>query len=1070
MQRHLTTFSHCFPILTVLTQRRLQTISSCDENGVINQEHVEVSSSFEHKGAYLSDSLHLSIGASGSPGFTSLDLTTQNEIPKFSTSIEPYKSHVTAFHHSIGEKYSTSSHEVRKTNAINKKNPFQTDKFTVMDFSSIKADMKNIRLYFKKIFPRLHLCIDHSEGEDVQGNKTHTISLYLKEAIPGSTLSAEEASALLKFKGDSIGVGYFGTLKRALRQACSVAGLPLPPEDFNKDQMSSKSLLSLYLGILRTTCTLLKISLNYDIQEGEERVKIIIQDGKHQLASTHANRQFTLSLLFAAAEAAAIKTDAVRAAKIAQHIANSPLVVILPDQHIRLKQVLRHLLNYHYGISGDYIFFDTRVLTGSLFQCHVVVKLPAHLIDTGRDTVQNTSMESSEHKIVLGSCVANGRKLVERLACVLILENHFTTIFREQLAFHPKIKELMEQAKQLQHTTAVPHLTHGLSKLLEWALNREGKRFEIVFSCLQPNKTYNDIGVHARLMCWRTSLRFWNGDDSELVAVAYDIKKKRSELKAIASALARRFRTLCAQGIAYAQLDNLIDADGNPSSCEGVDFKIILASEDEGLNKLQCADPFLSRIKSQPVQDLIAVPSQSEPSLLSLFRRLSTAYEQHLAKVDLTSPSPATTRFHVHEVVQWDEKRALWRASLYAAVDPQARSVDTTDTAEINVVESTSTSCRTLLSVSTSRFQVRALLQMYYGWLKKMTESQCSDAEVIFIESKIAQETVDSIMAHIRTLPRVFVEDKIIEPVLTAVSKLYGVGVQIRMSNRTFGNLVELWGRAGESAGLKNEDNAFLLDTTEEDLKLPNVVGAQADTCIPLGQECCSSLTNAIIQCCHNVHVEHILPWFSPLTRLPLFTSQFELVVCGQSKLAELVNVVATEIELASSDARCVSKLMVHYNRFSKNAFKVDFLIASKEKEVLMETVQASNFISALQMLCQNISKEIGSRVEVVQTDSLVLKHARMVIELQSLCGKAFGLPLKLDNTLLNGEWHCRVGLELDSQHRYCLAVASATRKNEAAIRAASAALRRYFGASEEGIKTSDTLVPIHGNYLYAVD
>ncbi|CCW70845.1 unnamed protein product [Phytomonas sp. Hart1] len=1058
MQRHFTTFSSNFPISTIWTHRRLQTFSSCNKSGTIKQKSTKALTRLDHEGTHLGSSFHFSVNINKLPKFSTLVEKKYDEILK-SPSYVAFDQNLDASFHLSSDKHSpTDALTTASIGTIDKKNPLRSPKFLATKFTNNNCNINEIKSHFRRLYPQLNFGFNHSMVENAEGIKTYTISVYFTSQRTRLPLSAAESVALLKFKGQSVGVGYFRTLDKALQQACAASGVSPPSKTPDKGEEPSTSLLSLYLEVLRKRCGSMRIVLSVEAHEDDKQVRITFRDGPRELASADGGRVFTLSLLLAVVEAAAIKKDAVGAARIAQGILNAPPMIVLSDDHIMLKSILRFLMRYHYGITDDDIAFEMKTLTGLLNSCTIWVKLPAFLRSMGCEIVWDCKTQESKDWLRLDSCIANTRKLAGKFVSVLVLERHFSSIFQEQLRVNPQIKELLTQAKEIQCTTAVPNISQGTGQLLEWALRCEGKKFEMEFTCLQRNTTYKDFGVHTRIICWRTSLSILKGNDRELVLIAYDLKKKQSELKAISAALAKRFNTICGKAITRARIMNLIDDDGNPIPCEGV---VMLAPPTAKPDKdvpFLGEDPFLDRIKSIPEQNLSTPPPPSAPSLLSLLKQFSAAYAQHAEEV------------HTHEMVEFNERTAQWVALLRTASKPKPLGPDPPHAIDPAFPADLITMDSFVLASGSSRIQACALLQMYILRFKKILKMPHTDFHFAFVKSQPVQELLNSIIRLFKALPVVCPDDNIIEPVLAAVGALYGVGVVMHMNIQMKLFSVTLSSFTTKTMGPPTENAALGEGEMGESAVRLHTSEAPTKALLFLSQRHSQTLNNAIIECCRDIHNAHIVPCIQAFNHLPLFISKFELAVCPKSKFYDLLNRVATEIKNTSSDESCTPKLIVYYTQLAKEPFKVDFLILSNDKEVVMETVQSNNILLALQILYQKICMEIGSEFRIKTKSGVSSSHLCKLNLLKKLCSFTLGLPLHFENFYVNKEWRCRINLELNSQHRIHLTCKTSIRKNEAFEKAVAGALKMYFEDAEEASEKSLNFTTISDNYLYLVN
>lgn len=849
------------------------------------------------------------------------------------------------------------------------KTPTPTGLVQLMDFTS-SDEMQRVKERIKTMFPRLRLVQEHSSGKDVQGRRTHTISVRLKESVIGADLSPEEQIAVSSFRGESVGSSYASTFRRATAQALRCVGLDYP--SMEDSDSAGVSPLSLYLDVLHASCSSLVVS----ILSSTSSVTIKITDGETTLCVLTGQQKYALSLLVSAMESAAIKTSPAQADAVKQRLVQSPLVLVLPDTNIRVKHILRRLLAYHYGISASDVQFHITSVISGVYQCEVKASVPHPTEDDGRlECTLSTASDTS-------------KRSAAQLASTMAIKTHFPRIYEEQLSFHPEFEQLLTDAEAAMETVSPPHISQGLRAQLEWALLGSGLKVRIDTQRLLPNSIHQELRACVSQLTWVSAVHFVGAETAdECVARAFDAKKSRSEQKAVAAAIARKFPVKCGAAVAKAQSEGLLTG-ADPTECGAV--KLVT---EEPVPEVE--DRLLAAIQGTPRQ-VLACSWDPVDNALSYLRGLGNRYA--------ASPhgGAGVGDFNESTVMETESGKHVTTLSLIPPVQagggPDSRKVCASASSTLKIVS--------IIRAYTKLFEV------------VFSAHPVDHSGMHSFYASLGPEQKPPIATLVDLLPSQFPSSTPLESIVKSLTVLYGLQIELCTRTERGGYAVELWGRIpGESSN--GEDSMFFLG-------------------VGYGR----TVQQAAIRCSQYCYQSHVRPHLNIFDGRTVLSGTFDVLFSNSSTLGELISAVTTEISTMQSPTQCRGTIKIKFCIESDSSYECILYGVAEKSSVQLEKASGRTLPAAIKSLSQYISREMDLIFALPP-------RAEAVPALEALKGvwaSTFGITVSVDTVLVKSLWHCRLSLELDPTRYYCLSTGTAARKNEAVESAALTALDELYG------------------------
>ncbi|EPY21363.1 hypothetical protein STCU_08580 [Strigomonas culicis] len=497
---------------------------------------------------------------------------------------------------------------------------------TVIDLSMQPNVVQAAKEQLRALFPHLQLQVIHTVGEDLQLRKTHTVSVSLIKR--SDNVSSAEAEALRQFEGEAMGPGFLRTARRALEEAFERSGLVLGTHAPD----ISKSVMGSYAAVLGSV--LGAVALVVDRTYASTALQV--RTGSELLCSVSCVDEITLgNVLDLLKQAAELKCpDEVH--RLNAYVASHPLILVVPKQHIRVKRLLRELLQYYYSIEEDEVHFTTTHLVQGVFACRIEASLSLARFGLGVENVN----------VILATANGRSKSAAEQLAAVLALQAHFPKEYVEQISFHSDVADILQSKKASAHADFAPTASKGLRNLLDWALQRGDVQVTFTPMLLQAHKRYEQFGVRPTTTLWSTTVDVREQGDVKR-HVVYDQKKNRCENKAIALVLFFYFRDLCPEGIVFAKEKGFLTETGDPSPCSAL---VPLAAEDADT---ATRDRLLSSLEVVPWQTVECPPLNEGACLLGRLRAATVGQSTELG-----------TATALEERTLYDAVKAVYVASL----------------------------------------------------------------------------------------------------------------------------------------------------------------------------------------------------------------------------------------------------------------------------------------------------------------------------------------------------------------------------------------------------------------------
>ncbi|XQJ27483.1 hypothetical protein NXY56_003483 [Leishmania guyanensis] len=876
---------------------------------------------------------------------------------------------------------------------------------TIVDLTRVNYDeIRCVMMFMDQRYPQLRLLLRHTSGRDLQGTQLHTATAELVPRGMGvlvTSLTADLQRLTEVFKGEAVGQSYLGCVRRALRDAFSAAGLVYPSSSMGTT--TAVSVLSLYAEAWSSD----GFSLHLVPDVSPDHVECTLRHGAtgKSLASTAlALTSEGLRTLLKFCDATTAEHYADRHASIQQRLRSTPLHLVLPRSHLRVKHLLRRLLLYYYGIGEEAVIFRAEVLSGSMHRVQVQVRL---------DLSNTVNIDDGFLGFfVLGKATGSSKSSTVELATVQALQTVFPDVFESEIAYHPEVRAILESDRATASDDAPPSPGQGLENQLRWALQRQNASFILETVMLKPNSTHPEWGITTGAnSVWVSQLYIVQGTTNanatdtakagaaashELCCCAFDGRKARSEQKAMAAALAQRFPDLCRRSVEQAREKHLIDAGGTPAPCAGV-----RGLQDANVNV------FAAALSSDPFLRLLDPRKCAEPQPLSAVHTADSTLERYWRA------TKANGSFLGSIGVMREASRAVYVARCVRAgdvCDAQGR----------------------VIAVATGSTEIGAL----FALLRSMQELP----EVVSRDTSTPVASESSLVAD---LPLVLPDASPLQTCAQAIARLYGLHctVCIRLDGLTY--VAELWSKTpAESA---------LLEAHSRLSKNPFA----ADRVFYLGRGHASTPFVAAIRAAQQVFETHIRAHHRAFDEEVLMRGKMRLQPDTQGCLVCLCDAVVAEIK--STSDRIVSDNWLLFTFEHDQLSDLSFHVASGKRSVVLEHSISKDLLSCARELANRISHETSDTfLSPARVSGVDAQTAEQL--LCKLCLQAYGLTLQTDTCQRGQMWHCRLSVLMSEEIAYCIAQASGLRKRDTVEAAAVAALREYFVAELPHIHIFATL------------
>ncbi|KPI89282.1 hypothetical protein ABL78_1615 [Leptomonas seymouri] len=902
---------------------------------------------------------------------------------------------------------------------------------TVVDLGRVTADeVRSLVLHVERTYPTLKLLVLHTSGRDLQGAKLHTICVELvpREGQTGAALLAEDTQRLVDtFKGESVGEGYHGCLRRALRHAFAAAELPYP--SLSCEDATSRTLLSLYAqtwvndGFQLFFNSVSPSALLTDAVECTVRHPLHGQTlGTTTLPLTAIGLRDLLN--FCDRVAASYKPE--RYASVQQRIQSTPLHLVLPTSHLRVKHLLRKLLYHHYGCVDSDIIFSGHARHDGVFTAEIAVRLSS--LSVTYEGAMRTPL------FVLAKTNGTSRRKVIELAAVQSMQVLFPEVFEKQIAYHAEIRQIQQSDKASSTADMPPHVSRGLEVQLKWALQRINADFVVESVLLKQKTPYPPWGVTTgSSVVWLSQLFLLKQSSSsvtaggtapdvarELCAHAFDNRKSRCEKKVVAAALAKCFPDLCSAIIKDAQEKGLIDNSGAPTAFDGV--QPIQDSDAERFVEALSSDPCLMTL----------VPTRS-----SVLQPLPECNVQLSALESYWSiiTSKVTEQLKIR-VQRGGDDRAAGCGGGYTAtcVAGSAEGANAVDRVVCEAAASTEIG---------ALFSMAEAAQKSLRQVEGTTSSGDERKKLEGRDAEGADHGPTSTLELLVGVPTSLPTSTPLQTCIDAIGRLYGLRCAVRITQEGAQYTGELWGHFPvDSALLRHHDRVlsspFFLDRN-----------------FLLGRGRAESPFMAVVRAAQSVFECHVRVHQRAFRDAVVQKGKLHLHPADDCSLSRLRDAVVSEIKATSSKVLTDSTLTLNFQH--GQLYELTFSVASGSHSVNLEETVSRNLLGCLHEFCVRVSAETGLEFLSATTLAPVVFHTPEQL-LRLLCQLAYGLDLRVETLLVHNSWHCRLSIPVTGELACCVAESSAGRKKGAENAAAMAALKLYF-ADEL------TLIPSYTNF-----
>ncbi|CAJ1989340.1 hypothetical protein conserved [Leishmania donovani] len=870
--------------------------------------------------------------------------------------------------------------------------PVSRDGLTIVDLTRVNSDeTRRVMKFLEQRYPQLRLRVRHTSGQDLQGTQLHTASVELVPrgtGVQAASLAAEQQRLTELFKGEAVGEGYHGCVRRALRDAFSAAGLPYPSSSVVST--TALSVLSLYTKVWSSEG--FSLFLVPHVTPGNVECSLRHgATGKSLTSTTVALTSDGLRALLKFCDDTTSEYYPDCHASIQQRLLSAPLHLVLPRSHLRVKHLLRKLLLYYYGIGEEKVVFRAEMVGGSMHKVQVQACLDLPTVtDLAGDALRF---------FVLGKATGRSKSSTVELATVQALQTVFPDVFEREIAYHPEVRAILENSKATASEDAAPHPGQGLEHQLRWALQRQKATFVLETLMLKSNSLHPEWGVATGATpVWLSQLYIVRGHadakaadrsdagvaaSRELCCCAFDGRKARSEQKAMAAALAQRFPDLCHRSVAQAREKMLIDAGGAPAPCAGV--KALQDANVKTLTAALLSDPFIRFLdphKSTQPQPL--PPVQTADSALERYWRATKAHTSFLGSIRV--------------VREADRAVYVARCTRAAAVH---------DSPERVIAEAAGST------------EIGALFALVRG-MQELPEVVCRDPS----------STVASEFCLTAELPSTLPDSSPLQTCAEAIARLYGLQCTVCVRQDGATCAAELWGATPPKSTVLQPHSRFSTNPFS------------ADRAFHLGRGYASTPRLAVVRAAQQVFEMHIRVHHRAFGDEVVMRGQVRLQPGAHGSLTRLRDAVVAEI-MSTSD-RTVSDNWLLFSFEHDQLSDLSFHVTSHERSVILEHVVGKNLLSCARELAIRISHETSDAfLSPAHLCDVVAPTAEQL--LGKLCLQAYGLRLRVDTCQRGQMWHCRLSVPMSDEVAYCIAQASGLRKRDTVEAAAVAALREYF-------------------------
>nr|CCC94634.1 unnamed protein product [Trypanosoma congolense IL3000] len=889
----------------------------------------------------------------------------------------------------------------------------------LLDLREKGVEVAHARQVLEEQFPSLRLHIDHSKGADLQGSITHTVSASLQAINSSVMLSEEEKAIKSSFFGESIGLSYSSTVRRAVSEAFRAASLPFPPRSVQHYEGVSE--LSVYMDIVRGIAGEEAHILSALVGDDQVRVSVQTVSGR-VVYSLCGKQEDALSLALSCAERAADAVNGVAAAGARKRIADHPVVLALPPKGLRPKEVLRRLLHHTYGLSEKQILVATVRSNGGTFLTTISAKLCwegySNLGVSGEQTDVNGGPSPSSVVVVLSKAAGVNKKAAEGLASIAAIQKCFPRVFEEQLSYHVEVKELMSTTKAKMSDSICPHVSKGLVEQLKWAARNQKKEAVMEQTQLLPNTENEELGIRTVKPLWATQLFLVTAaGDREFVCLAVDQKKTASERKAVASALWKHFREECSDGVQYAMEQGLIDKNGEAVGCDGVCFSAAPACKND-YELVSESDPFMKQLKLVPHQVLDVPPRQST---LSVLRRGVQLYIDLLNERQGDSADSGKKNLHLVESVERMVVDGQFKAQLYTKSLEDDSSEDTVQQNEMHPLG--------------EAFYSNTAISAVYGAMRALFEEGGLIASAAKDDTQTSEIFADTWkrVEQLPVLPSRLPASTPLESVAQGIMSKYGLATEIRTSCSGRVVNIQFYGRSPHPSD--GED-------------------AEGITQFFLGHGRGPSLLRAVVSCSQRVFKEHIQAGDPPLSVMSAEPQKSGLVEVFVRRADSVLALCIEDVRRELAENKTISPTASINVRVdvscSTNGKRYEALlcVVDGSRTVELERTQPNpNLMTSLLRLIESISLEVGRPAVDQGMLSKRLDETRQLDAFRGLIDYLYGLPVIVETSMKENQWYCHISVHLSDNFYYGVGYATDRRKKCAIEEAAAEALHRCFGS-----------------------
>lgn len=975
----------------------------------------------------------------------------------------------------------------------------------IFDWTTAQRDLRvEASERIQKRFPRLVIHTLHSTATDLQGQKSHTISVELRP-IASSTadessvsLSDSEMDAVKRFHGEAVGLGFRGTLRRALEMAFLELGETfsssgqdeleesMEGEKTGNSAASNTSVLSLYASIIHRCCTSASGGVAEVFWENGERTVCVVRQGGVKSISSGNHSKSPLVALLTALEAAAAALDGTACEEVKRKVAHSNLYVLLPERAVNVKHVLEKILQFYLGIPSPSALSVEVSCQDGLFTAEVKVLIP----------LAGMKLASTDCSIILSCASGRSKKDAKELALVKSIEKHFPDIFEEQIAFHPEIQRMVCTGKASETGEIGPHISRGLLCQLEWACKKEGVTFsinstrvsikseksssplEVTEAC--TDDTSSSTGVKM-VTAWRTTAALHPLSDVKKLTPIFscmvsDSRKGRSVQKAIASMIAQKFGKWCQEAVEYAVSQRLISKEGIPVTSEKVVNPLVEATI---LSPDVCdfqTDPLMRELTWTPHQYVKGNEPSASLTLMGLYRQWGNTF--------------AKKKYNYSSFARMHERIVLGDEDWEPAVVTLTVTLESEDG---NVLEQ-------LDYATCSHLQpLRALLLCYeklikdYGESPRVDENQETASDDAWDTKQLSDPALKLLQQRredfLHRLPASLPGAFPLSTVAQLVMNVYGCAVVMHTVSESGGAVtVRFFSVSGDAV---EEEGVSSVSTFTDSSSSP-----LEDDSLLLGKGEGIDMQYAVLACCQEVWRSHFKVFKSAFEEgnPPALTSCV-LSIESCSKANELLQTVVEEIKLSlPCGTSCQKDLILHFSSpMAKPPLTLRFgVVAGEEKKkVELEHASGVDIVKLFQEICDSVRREthfLFSPPKRILEPNLSHYHRLTILLSQHL-----GFPVDCEVRRWEGMWCCRISLILKNWHdknsidekqassslelaarpglapyslsnrniMWCLCTCSASKKNDAVEAASIFLIRRYFPNIFTDLSPSNAIVTL---------